>query len=344
MMSKRLEIVTDGAFDAATWDAWVHQDARGHMLQGWAWGELKAAFGWTPARVAVVDGGAFCAGAQILYRRLGPLSSAYIPKGPVLASDAPGVWDVLWRGVHARSRRMRAVSLKVEPEWTDDEAARHAMLCAGGFRPALPCVQPRRTIIVGLDGTEDEILARMKSKWRYNIRLSVRKGVEVRQGHVDDLPDFYDLMGVTGERDGFAIHSADYYRRAYELYAPQGQVALFLAYSEGELLAGLMAYAFNRQAWYMYGASSDVKRNLMPNHLLQWRAMCWAKSLGCTQYDLWGIPDSEEDPEAAPLGGVGRFKGGFGGRIVRYVGAYDYVYSRPLYWAQQRILQRRASR
>jgi peptidoglycan pentaglycine glycine transferase (the first glycine) len=143
-------------------------------------------------------------------------------------------------------------------------------------------------------------------------------------------------MEATGERDAFGIHSKAYYRRALELFAPQGRVQLFLAEYQGTPVAGLMAYAFNGQAWYFYGASSNAHRERMPNHGLQWRAMLWAREKGCAQYDLWGIPDVDEDPDTAALGGVQRFKEGFGGETVRYVGAYDYPYHPRLY----RLLER----
>jgi lipid II:glycine glycyltransferase (peptidoglycan interpeptide bridge formation enzyme) len=183
----------------------------------------------------------------------------------------------------------------------------------------------------------------MKPKWRYNARLSARKGVEVSEGGADDLAAFYDLMRVTGERDDFGIHTASYYRRAWELFAPQGRAALLMAHYEGQPLAGLMVYAFNGQSWYMYGASSNAHRNLMSNHQLQWRAMQWARARGCDRYDLWGIPDVDDDPEEADLGGVGRFKAGFGGEVVRYVGAYDYEYSRPLCWLMRKALALRGN-
>lgn len=323
--------------EPAAFDRLVASDTRGHLLQTWAWGELKRAYGWTPVRLAVEQDGALVAGAQVLYRRVGPLSMGYIPKGPVLVQDTPAVAEALWRALRAASRRMRAVALKVEPEWRDADPERHLWLAAHGLRPSPDCIQPRRTIIVDLAGSDDDILARMKQKWRYNIRLSERKGVVVRVGGEQDVATFHALMRVTGERDQFGIHSLDYYQRAWALFAPEGRVCLFLASYDGQPLAGLMAFAFNRQAWYMYGASSDEHRELMPNHQLQWRAMQWAREQGCTQYDLWGITDEEPDSPSAALGGVQRFKEGFGGEVVRYVGAYDAVYCAPLYALMRKV-------
>lgn len=341
-----LESTESGFPSCDTWDDLVAQDPRGHLLQTWAWGELKGAFGWFPVRFAVERDGALVAGAQVLYRRIGPVRLGYIPRGPVLVQDDPEVLEVLWRAVHRRSRRMRAVSLKVEPEWRDEFAQRHDSLTAHGFRPSSECIQPRRTIIVDLSASEEEILARMKPKWRYNVRLSARRGIVVRPGEISDTDAFYRLMRVTGQRDQFAIHSLDYYRRAMELFVSSQRVCLLLAYYEDQLLAGLIAYAFNKHSWYMYGASSNAYRQLMPNHQLQWRAMQWARERGCTQYDLWGVADEDPASPTAALSGVQRFKAGFGGEVVRYVGAYDYVYSvslsrlMRLAWACRRIRSR----
>jgi lipid II:glycine glycyltransferase (peptidoglycan interpeptide bridge formation enzyme) len=318
----------DASFPSpVAWDEFVSRDPRGHLLQTWAWGELKCAFGWTPMRLAIEQDGSPVAGAQILFRQLGPWTMAYIPKGPILPQQDDALVEHLWQAIHGYCRRMRAITLKVEPEWYDEEETHHLWLTRSGFRPSAECVQPRRTIVVDLQPASDEILARMKSKWRYNINLSRRKGVEVCTGSMADLDTFHQLMRITGERDRFAIHSLPYYRRAVELFEPQGRVHLFVACYEGRPLAMLLAYAFNRQSWYMYGASSNAHRDLMPNHQLQWCAMQWARGLGCLQYDLWGIPDVAEDSPTQALQGVYRFKDGFGGRVVRYVGAYDYMYA-----------------
>ena len=318
------------------WDSLIARDPRGHLLQTWAWGELKGAFGWRPVRLAVERDGTLVAGAQVLYRRAGPFTIGYIPKGPALAEADEEAVDALWTALHSESRRRHALLLKVEPEWRDDEPACHDMLREQGLSPSAVTVQPRRTIVVDLRADEETLLARMKAKWRYNVRLSERKGIVVRPAGIAGLDDFYRLMRVTGERDAFGIHSKEYYRRALELFAPHDRVQLFLAEYHGTPVAGLMAFAFNGQAWYFYGASDNAHRERMPNHALQWRAMLWAKAKGCTQYDLWGIPDVDQDPETAPLAGVQRFKEGFGGQVVRYVGAYDYGYHPHLY----RLLER----
>jgi lipid II:glycine glycyltransferase (peptidoglycan interpeptide bridge formation enzyme) len=197
-------------------------------------------------------------------------------------------------------------------------------------------IQPPRTLLIDLAGDEEQVLARMKQKTRYNIRLALKKGIVVRSS--EDLDAFYSLMQVTGGRDSFGVHSLPYYRLAYELFHRRGNCELLMAEFKGEPLAGLMVFANGRRAWYFYGASANEHRERMPTYLLQWEAMRWARSLGCTLYDLWGVPDEDEETLEANfakrsdgLWGVYRFKRGFGGQLRRAAGPWDRVYNPLLY-------------
>lgn len=312
-----------------TWDEAVARSG-GHVLQSFAWGELKARFGWRVERLALEK-----ARAQVLYRALpGGLGTlAYVPKGPVADyADADSLGELL-AGIRLLGRQQRAICLKIEPN-LEDSPVLGKQLQDLGFRPSPQEVQPRRTIVVDLSAEPEALLRRMKSKTRYNIRLAGRKGVTVRHGTEADLAAVYRLMEATAQRDGFGIHTSEYYESAYRLFVRSGQGCLLLAEYEGQLLAALVAFAFGDTACYMYGASSDEHRNRMPTYLLQWRAMNWAKEQGCLSYDLWGVPDEEEEVLEAEfaqrhdgLWGVYRFKRGFGGRLVRTPGAWDLVYA-----------------
>jgi len=207
-------------------------------------------------------------------------------------------------------------------------------------------IQPPRTIVIDITGSEDDLLARMKQKTRYNVRLAEKKGVTVRAW--DDLDGFHQMMQVTGGRDDFGVHSLDYYRRAYQLFHPTGMAELLVAEYEGQPLAALMVFARGRRAWYVYGASNDQERNRMPTYLLQWEAIRWAKVRGCEEYDLWGVPDEDEAKLEAQfesrhdgLWGVYRFKRGFGGELKRAVQAMDRVYSPLLYKLYLQFLRNR---
>jgi peptidoglycan pentaglycine glycine transferase (the first glycine) len=322
--------VFDKPGDQGTWDEVVATVPAGHLLQSWAWGELKARFGWRVQRIAA---GSAC--AQVLYRALpGGLGTiAYIPKGPLVNWDDSSSIQAVLDAIHPLVRKRGAICLKIEPSREDDPILAER-LRAMGFRPSPQAVQPRRTILVDLTAEPEDLLKRMKQKTRYNIRLAGRKGVAIRPGTEADLPAFYQLMELTARRDGFGIHSRAYYETAHNLFVPQGHGRLLLAEYEGQLLAGLVAFAFGDTACYMYGASSSEHRNRMPTYPLQWEAMLWARERGCHTYDLWGVPDRDEaDLEAGfsqrsdGLWGVYRFKRGFGGRVVRTLGAWDLVYA-----------------
>ncbi len=321
---------------AAEWDRFLSGQPLAHILQTSAWGELKSAFGWRAERLLSGD-----CGAQLLFRQL-PLgfSLAYLPKGP-LGRD----WQTFWPEVDRLCRDRRAILLKVEPDaWQEDEEGFSRWL--PGFRPGAIPVQPRRTIQISLEGPEASWLERMKPKTRYNIRLAERKEIKVRPS--SDVDAFHRLMQVTGLRDGFGVHSLAYYRRAYELFHLSGQAELFLAEYQEKPVAGLMVFARGCRAWYFYGASSEEERSRMPTYLLQWEAMRWAASQGCTTYDLWGIPDEEEpvletqfENRHDGLWGVYRFKRGFGGQVKRAAQTWEKVYIPLLYVLYRRWASRR---
>jgi len=332
---------TQTTLNRKTWDAFVSEHPMGHLLQTWAWGELKARFGWRVIRLAVVVDGRISSGTQILFRPVASkFSLAYVPKGPLVDWSDRAQIRTLLDAVHRVCHSQRSVFLKIEPDAPDDEALRDA-ICQFDFDMSQFTIQPPRSIVVDLEPDEEAILTAMKSKTRYNIRLALRRGVTVRSGTAEDLPTFYRLMQITGLRDEFGIHRLDYFKTLFELFAPS-QAALLLAEVQGEPVAGLLLLVHRSTAYYLFGASSNAHREKMPTYLLQWEAMRWAKALGCQSYDLWGIPDADEtrleaefvtrSEDPSGLWGVYRFKRGFGGRVTRAVGAFDFVYNRPLYW------------
>jgi len=244
------------------------------------------------------------------------------------------------RTVCRLARNQGAFAIVIEPDLLDTLADHH-LLERLGLRPADFGVQPRRTIWVNLDVDEEvDILAAMKPKARYNIGLARRRGVTVRVGSVADAELFYGMMRATAERDAFAIHPLAYYRDFLELFT-RGENApgrLLIAEYQGEPLAALIVTALGERAIYLYGASTNSHRELMPTYLLQWEAMLWARRRGCKTYDLWGVPDEDEatleanfEKRTDGLWGVYRFKRGFGGQLVRHVGAWVCALS-PLRW------------
>ena len=315
----------------ADWNHFLSQHPNAHLLQTGEWGELKSAFGWKPVRIVNGD-----FGAQILFRKL-PLgfTIAYIPKTNLDQS--------LLAEIDQICKQNHAIFLKLEPDfWTGEQPETWNL----ELETSPHNIQPPRTIIVDIRGSEGEILAKMKQKTRYNIRLAEKKGVTIRAWN--DIESFHKMMLVTGGRDGFGVHSLGYYQRAYELLHPTDMCEILVAEYEGKLLATLFVARNGNRAYYLYGASTDEERNRMPTYLLQWEAMKWAKAHGCEEYDLWGVPDEDEatleanfETRRDGLWGVYRFKRGFGGELKRAAQAMDRVYNPLMYWAYLKFVGNR---
>lgn len=336
------------------WDrfAWRHID--GHTLQSADWGRLKGDFGWQPQIVTVTDPvGQIVAGAQLLYRRLHrliPLSIGYIPAGPLLADD-PAANRLLWQAIDAAAKGHGAAFVKVEPcDWYRARPGLAEQLRDWGLRLSPQTIQPPRTIVIDISGSEDSILKAMNQSTRYKAKLGPKKEVDVRIGTGADLDSFNALMAVTGERDSFGVHAPEYYRRAFGLFSPGERCAVIMASHQGQDLAGVIVFRHGTKAYYLYGASSNAERNRMPTFIAQWAAIRWAHEHGAACYDLWGIPDADQatlDAEFEQrhdgLWGVYGFKRGWGGRVVRSVGAWDKVYNPAAYAAYQALLRRRGT-
>ncbi len=323
--------------ERAQWNKFVQGHPYGHVLQSWEWGEFKAHSGWFPLRAALrqAETGRIVAAAQILRRGVPhvPLQAghfAYLPKGPVLdwAQPASGhLCHIFLTQLDALLQQQGAIALRIEPVLpvgTPESAPAVALLTDWSTYTVSP-LQPLRTIILDLSPDEEMLLARMKEKWRYNVRLAARKGVTVRVANSsDDVRAWYELLRVTSERDHFGIHTLDYYLQAWRHLNSAGWADLLLAEYQGQLLAGIFVTSFGAEAIYLYGASSNEQRHLMPNYLLQWEAIRRARRVGAARYDLWGIPASDDEEEA--MAGVYRFKRGWGGKIVTFVGAFEKTY------------------
>ncbi len=310
--------------DKNNWNEFLREFDNPHILQTGFWGELKSNFGWSPVWV-----GNGQAGAQILFRKL-PLNQtlAYIPKGPI-GED----WIDLLPEIEKICRENNAVFLKIEMDAWEQDANDMSEF---GFLHSRHEIQPRRTISIDISGSEDEILAQMKQKTRYNIKLASRKGVIVKSSN--DISEFSGLMDITGKRDEFGVHTNEYYQKAFDLFKPDGLCELLIARYEGKPTAGIIVFKSGKRAWYFYGASSNEYRNLMPTYLVQWEAIRWARSKGCIEYDLWGVPDVDQTMLEEQfvnrndgLWGVYRFKRGFGGEVKRSAPALDKVYKPILY-------------
>ena len=312
-----------------------------HVLQTWEWGQFKSRHGWTPTYLLWTKGDRPGAAALVLRRRLGrlPLCVMYVPKGPAMSyADSPLIETVLG-DLECLARQSNAVFIKIDPDLPAAQkpfcpSEKAASVQTRGWIPSAEQIQFRNTVEIDLRRSEDELLAAMHQKTRYNIRLAQKRGVTVRSGTLDDLELLYAMYDETARRDHFIIRRLDYYLDAWGSFIEAGLAHPFVAtVQEGGApapVAAVILFRFADRAYYFYGMSRALHRDRMPNHLLQWEAICWARAQGCAVYDMWGAPDRLA--EADPMQGVYRFKQGFGGRFVEHIGAWDYSTSRPLYW------------
>jgi lipid II:glycine glycyltransferase (peptidoglycan interpeptide bridge formation enzyme) len=344
---------------AADWNDLIVHLPGAHALQTWQWGQVKAQVGWRAHPLVWRDQqDNIQAAALVLQRnvRLGGLalktSVIYAPRGPMLDwSDADLARQVL-DDLQAFARRAGAIFLKIDPALPlgfgvpgreDEQPAPTGLavrqdLIQRGWRFSDEQIQFRNTVMLDLRDDEDAMLARMKSKTRYNIRLAARRGVTVRAGGVDDIDLLYRMYAHTSIRDDFLIRSRDYYALVWRLFFEAGLAEPLIAEVEGEPVGAVVIFHFGKQAWYIHGMSLDAHREKMFTYRLQWEAMLRAKAAGCTEYDLWGAPD-EFTPDDS-MWGVFRFKDGLGGQVVRTLGAWDYPVRPGIYQLYSQVLPR----
>lgn len=326
-----------GEGERELFDAFLRSAPKGHILQSFAWGEVKSATGWKPHRLVVEEGGRVRAAATVLERNLPGLGRPlfYSPRGPVLDNDDLEAFDKLIGAVRRLGGERRAIAWKIDPDVPAPAPRLEDYLAARGFTPAgkglnFEGIQPRFVFRLSLEPPIEEIMAGFAGKTRYNVHLAARRGVVVTEGQESDLPAFYDLLRVTAERDRFLVRGFEYYRVLWRCLVQRGLARLFIARYQGEMIAGTIAFLFGDKAWYIYGASGNRHREAMPNHALQWEMIRWAKGEGCRLYDFRGI-SGDLDPRN-PLYGLYRFKKGFGGQVVEFAGEFDLPFS-PLYHA-----------
>ncbi len=310
--------------DRDKWDAFASKEGSSEILQSYEWGEFKSNLGWDHFIVAAEYGGEVKAGISILSRKL-PLINKnlfYSPRGPLVKFSDQKLFDALMDGVCVEAALRNAIALKIDPEIEDKDTAVINVLRSRGFVRKNKQVQPRTTSFIDLTKGLDELLMSFEEKTRYNIRLAERKGVTVRESSdKNGVEIFYRIYRETCRRDVFIIHPESYYLKLKECLISKGMANVFIASYQGQDIAALFAFSFGDRVWYMYGASGNDFRNVMPNHALHWHLIKWAKEKGRKTYDLWGAP--LQPKENHPLFGVYRFKKGFNGEAKSWIGAYD---------------------
>ncbi|HEV7126395.1 MAG TPA: peptidoglycan bridge formation glycyltransferase FemA/FemB family protein [Ktedonobacterales bacterium] len=325
--------------DRDQWNRFVEAAATGYITQTYEWGDLSAHLGDAIVRLGAFDGDELRGAMIVLVSRMPPLGLRYlyVPRGPVVDDPASPALPALLAEARRLARRTGAFMLKVEPNVPAGDPAWLGALARLGFRRNPYATHPRRSWVVDVTPSEQQLLANMKMTWRYNVRAAARKGVVVREATAAaDLAAWYRLYQETAQRDGFAIHPQDHYANVLELYRARGAGVQFLAEYNGTPIAGLIVCRCGAVATSMFSASSNQHRDRRPNHLLQWTGMRWAKSHGCALYDFRAIAERLEPTE--PDYSLYTYKEGFGGYSVLTLEGHDLPYNLPLYWAYRQSL------
>ena len=359
-----------------TWDSLIANFPKPHFLQTYEWGQVKAKYGWTPLYAVWTSDGTFsifretdhcslypdhCTAAALILKRqilrqgfAARLSILYAPKGPLLDWTNESLRNRVLKDLQALARKDGAIFLKVDPDVVLGTGIPSALddfidndgqnviseFKRRGWRYSSDQIQFKNTVLIDLALSEEELLARMKQKTRYNIRLAEKKGVILRVGNQQDFGMLYKMYAETSVRDGFVIRDESYYQTVWQTFTANTPSSIsniqslftnslfpfaepLIAEINDEPIAAIFVFYFAGRAYYVYGMSRNAHREKMPSYLLQWEAMKRAKEIGCFTYDLWGAPDVFEESDS--MWGVYRFKEGLGGKVVRTLGAWDFA-------------------
>ncbi len=267
----------------------------------------------------------------------------YSSRGPVCDIHDEKVLEQLTEGAKQLAKKYHAFVLKIEPDIKSDDKEFRKIVTKLGYRIKDDAkdfseeIQPRYVFRLDIKGkTEDEIFAGFHQKTRYNIRLAIKKGVTVKEGTKEDLKDFHKIMVETGARDGFIIRPLEYFEKMYDALAPE-HMKVLMAYYEGKPISGVIPIMYGNKTWYLYGASSNEYRNVMPNYLLQWEMIKLAIARKNDIYDLRGVSGVVD--ESHPQYGLYRFKKGFGAEFTEFLGEI-YIPFKPVWYKLYKVAEK----
>jgi peptidoglycan pentaglycine glycine transferase (the first glycine) len=317
--------------DPAAWNEFVARMPGAHFQQSWEWGELASEFGGKAHRLVAIDRGQIVGAMQTVANPIALTGRTYLDvmRGPTVPTPSIELLGPLFDGAREVGQRENAVGIRIEANAPACDAMWKSSLGALGLRAVYPPTQPRSSWVLDIEADADALLANMKQKTRYNIRLSAKRRVIVSEGTEADLDAFYALYVETAKRDDFFVHDRRVYAHMFSLFARAGNFCMLLARHDGHLIAAITLVRLGGTCWYLQGASSSEHRNLMAPYLLQWEGIQQAKRWGCTLYDFRAVPD--ELAEDQDMYGVYRFKEGFGGRHFTTLHAYAGPYTPALY-------------
>ena len=301
----------------------LQKHERCNFQQSLEWGEIKT--NWKKEVILAEDEQKNIIGSLCVWIRKIPIfgNIMYSSRGPVCNIHDMAVLKQLTDGAKELAKKYNAFVLRIEPDILSSDQEFRDVVTNLGYKIKDDAkdfkdeIQPRYVFRLDIkDKTEEEVMAGFKQKWRYNIRLAGRKGVTVKEGTREDLKAFHEIMVETGKRDGFITRPLEYFEKMYDSLGDH--MKLLMAYYEGEPISGVIPIFYGNKTWYLYGASSNKHRNLMPNYLLQWEMIKMAIARHDDIYDFRGVSGVVD--ENHPQYGLYRFKQGFGATFTEFIG------------------------
>jgi len=317
------------------YENFISSHPKGHFMQSRMWGDVKNNWKWEGI-ICRDETGAIKGTLSLLIRKVPifPFTLMYGCRGPVCDMHDEKTLRELIDGARKLAKKYKSYELKLDPDVLKSDEETVQILKSIGFTMTdsgknFEGIQPKfvfRNTIAGM--TEDEVLASISQKTRYNIRLAMKKGVETKICGKEMVPEFSRIMLETGLRDGFVTRTPEYFEKMLDALGENAR--LYMAFYEGKPVAGTLAIYYGDKVWYLYGASSNAYRNVMPNYLLQWEMIRWAIEKNCRIYDFRGV--SGDLSEDNPLYGLYRFKRGFNGDFCEFIGEYDLILNKLMFW------------
>jgi lipid II:glycine glycyltransferase (peptidoglycan interpeptide bridge formation enzyme) len=310
------------------------------LMQDLAWGKVKNT--WIQEAVYIEEDSKIVAAMTILLEKT-PFFNSYLMysvRGPVCDIYDIELVKKLVLEADKIAKKYNAFLLKFDPEVLYNEKLEQNYL-QEGFKiigtdaDKDGVIQPQYNMVLNIDSlSEEEIMKKLSEKTRYNIRLSKRKGIEVYHSRKEeDLKIFYELYKITAIRDKIGCRAYEYFQKMLEAY-DENHLRIYIAKHENDNLSAAIAINYGGKVFYLYGASSNEKRNLMPNYSMQWEMIKWAVQIKCTKYDFGGVIVLDKD------NGLYKFKNGFCKEdgVTIYIGEIDKVYRKGIYYIYNNIL------
>ncbi len=333
---KKVRIITDED-SKKEYKKFIENHERCNFQQSLEWAEIKKP-NWKPEVILAEDTEGNIIGSLCVWIRKMPIfgNIMYSSRGPICDIHDISIMKQLTDGAKELAKKYKALALRIEPDIEKEDQPFRDIVTNLGYKIKDDAkdfkdeIQPRFVFRLNIkDKTEEEVMAGFHQKWRYNIRLAGKKGVEVKEGTREDLKDFHKIMIETGKRDGFITRPLEYFEKMYDNLAPN-HMKLLMAYYEGKPISGVIPIFYGNKTWYLYGASSNQHRNLMPNYLLQWEMIKMAIARHDDIYDFRGVSGVVD--ENHPQYGLYRFKKGFGATFTEFIGEI-YIPFKPIRYA-----------